>query len=163
MNYLFSKLKTMSKNSKKKLSPGNIGGEAKQFLVWHGEKFVVAVIVVVALWLAMQGLGYQSLSWQPSELGQIAAEAEQGIRASTRTAGDEDLTFFDYAEHAEQIKKTIEVDLYSHPSEWNPPLEPQTPTQKNEKNETETPTESEASLSEPGESTESEPLQDEVQ
>lgn len=112
------------------MSPGNIGGEAKQFLVWHGEKFVVAVIGIFALWLAMQGLGYQSLSWQPSELGQVASEAEQAIKASTRTAGDEDLTIFDYAEHAKQIKEPIPVAPYRNPlgSEWNPPLEPQSAT-----------------------------------
>jgi len=140
----------MSKNKK---SQGNIGGGAKQFLVWHGEKFVVAAIAVLALWLAMQGLGgYQTLSWQPRELEETAEAARRAIENSERTVEDEELRVFNYAGHAEQIKREIKVDLYRNPlgSEWNPTLEP-----------SRTQTGSGVTSPESSEATESEPSQDE--
>ena len=63
----------------------------QQFLLWHGEKIIVGIIVVVALWFALKGLGYQTLSWQPSELERVANEAETAIRNNTRTAEDEEI------------------------------------------------------------------------
>ena len=145
--------------SKKKKSLGNIGGEAKRFFVWHGEKFVVAVIAVFALWLAMQGLvGYQTLNWQPRELEETADAARRAIESSERSVGDEEIRVFDYAEHAEQIKEPIKVERYRNPigSEWNPSLEPSSSAPKPPPPDPETP------LPEPDESADSEPPQDET-
>jgi len=141
--------------SKKKRNLGNIGGGAKQFLVWHGEKFVVAVIAVFALWLAMQGLGYQTLDWQPRELEETAEAAKRAIENSERSVGDEELRVFNYAGHAEQIKRPIDAAFYRNPlgSEWNPSLEPaQRSTPRPD---------SDAPVSEPDGTTEPEPPQDE--
>lgn len=147
----------MSKNTKKKMSQGNIGGGMKQFFVWHGEKFVVAAIAVFALWLAMQGLGYQTLSWQPRELEETADAARKAIENSERTVDSEEIKIFDYAGHAEQIKRAIDASLYRNPSgsEWNPSLEP---AQRSAPRP-----DSDMPESESGEPTESEPSQGEIQ
>jgi hypothetical protein len=113
------KEKSTKKNKK---SAGSSGGGAQQFLVWHGEKIVVGIVVVVALWFAMQGLGYQTLSWQPSALEEDASAAETAIRNSTRDAGDEDIELFDFAEFAKQIRDPIPSQPYRIPPSalWNP-------------------------------------------
>jgi len=110
------------KSTKKKKIGGSSGGGAQQFLLWHGEKIVVGVVVVVALWFAMQGLGYQTLSWQPSALEEDANAAETAIRNSTRDAGDEEIETFDFAELAEQIRNPIPTQPYRIPASalWNP-------------------------------------------
>ena len=116
-----------SKSTKKKKSQGSSGGgEVQQFFLWHGEKIVLPLIAVIALWFAVQGLGYQALLWQPSDLEGVADTAKREIDNSTRSAEDENLKNFDYAAHAEQIKKPVPGVPYRNPpgSEWNPPFEP---------------------------------------
>ena len=112
------------KTTKKSKSKGSSssGGGAQQFLVWHGEKIIVAGIVVVALWLALQGLSYlgQTLSWPPDELERVAGEAETGIRGSTRTAADEGIELFDHEAHASQIRSPISAEPYKFEALWNP-------------------------------------------
>ncbi|MCL2710903.1 MAG: hypothetical protein FWE95_08485 [Planctomycetaceae bacterium] len=107
---------------KKKKSSGSSGGGAQQFLLLHGEKIAVGVVIVVALWFAVQGLGYQTLTWQPSALEEDASAAETAIRNSTRTAEDEGIEFFDHAAFAEQIKAPISGTPYRNPASalWNP-------------------------------------------
>jgi len=108
----------MSKAKKKKKSSGNSGG-VQQFLVWHGEKIVVAVVVVVALYFAWKGLGYPPLTWQPNELETISNDADKAIREGKRTAEDEEIKVFDYATYAEQIKSPISAEPYRTESRWN--------------------------------------------
>ena len=118
--------------SKKKKSSSGSGGGAQQFLVLHGEKIAVGFVVAVALWFAVQGLGYQTLSWQPGALEEDANAAETAIRNSTRTAEDEGIEFFDHAAFAEQIKAPISGTPYRNPGTalWNPaPVPVQTGTQ----------------------------------
>jgi len=113
------------KLSKKKKSEGNSTGEAQRFLIWHGEKIVVGIVVVVALWFALQGLGYQTLSWQPDDLVQKSSNAETNIKNSKRTAEDEfaganpPIVLVDYAAYAEQIKEPIPAEPYRSESQWN--------------------------------------------
>ena len=109
-----------SKSSKKKANVGNSASGAQNFIVWHGEKIVVGIVVVVALWFALQGLGYHALSWQPSELEKASTDAENGIRNSTRGAADEEIEIFDYAAYAEQIKEPISAAPYRTESSWSP-------------------------------------------
>jgi len=111
------------KSAKEKKSKGS-GGGAQQFLVWHGEKIVVGIVAVVALWFAMQGLGYQTLSWQPNALEEDASAAETAIKASTRSAEDEGIEFFDHAKFAEQIKAPISAEPYRNSALWNPAVAP---------------------------------------
>jgi hypothetical protein len=109
--------------STKTKSGGSGGGGAQEFLIWHGEKIVVGIVAVVALYFALQGLSYlgtKTLSWQPSALEEDANSAETGIRNSTRTAEDEGIELFDHAKFAEQIKAPISAAPYSNPVLWNP-------------------------------------------
>ena len=119
-----------SKNTPKKRNKGGSGGGAQQFLVWNGEKFIVVAVVVAALWFAMQGVGYQALTWQPNELGTAADETRRSIEGSTRSAQDEDLRIFDYAEYAEFIKSPIPAEPYFHTTKWDPPYKPAPPNQR---------------------------------
>lgn len=107
-----------SKKTKKKSVGKSGGGAFQEFFIWHGEKIVVGIVAVVALWFALQGLGYQTLSWQPSELEKIAGEAETAVRNNTRTAEDEEIQIFDYATYAEQIKSPIPAEPYQGKSQW---------------------------------------------
>ena len=40
----------------------------KQFLIWHGEKFVVGILVLAALFFALQELTHKTVPWQPNEV-----------------------------------------------------------------------------------------------
>lgn len=111
-----------TKKKKKSSSNGQGSGAFQQFFVWHGEKIVVVIVAAAALWIALQGLGYQTLSWQPNELEQASTAAEQAIRESTRTAADEELKIFDYTAYAEQIKEPIPTAPYRNTSAWNPTI-----------------------------------------
>ncbi|MDR0327684.1 MAG: hypothetical protein LBI05_05235 [Planctomycetaceae bacterium] len=117
----------MSKSTKKNRSQGSRdGGAVQQFFIWHGEKIVVFAVAAVALGFAAQGLiSYQRLPWHPNELVTVADTAKKGIDSSTRSAEDEGIKEFDYATHAEQIKKPVPADPYRNPpgSVWNPPFE----------------------------------------
>ena len=100
------------KAKKKTRSSGSGTGGAQRFLIEHGEKIAVGVLAVVALWFALQGLGYQSLPWQPTALEEEATQAETAIRNNTRTAEDEGIEFVNHAEFAEQIREPIPADPY---------------------------------------------------
>jgi hypothetical protein len=120
----------MKSKSSKKFSPkkntskGNAAAPLQQFFIWHSEKIVAGILVVAALWLAMQGLGYQTLTWQPGELEEIARDTESAIKKSTRTAADEGIKMFDYAAYAKQIKEKIPPDPYRAEVAWKPALYP---------------------------------------
>jgi len=110
-----------SKGTKKKSKGGGSGSNAfQEFFVWHGEKIVVGIVVVVALWFALKGLGYRTLSWQPSALEEVSTAAEKAIRENVRTAEEEEIKIFDYAAYAEQIKEPIPAEPYRSLSSWNP-------------------------------------------
>jgi len=109
----------MSKAKKKKKSPSKSGGGVQEFFVWHGEKFVVAVVVVVALWLAWKGLGFSALSWAPGDLEKVSNDAQTAIRQSTRSAEDENIVLFDYEAHAKQIRLPISAEPYRTETRWN--------------------------------------------
>ena len=117
---------------KKSLASNSGSGGAQQFLVLHGEKIVVGVVIVVALWFAVQGLGYQTLSWQPTALEEDATAADTAIRNSTRTAEEEGIALPEpgHKIFAEQIRSPILPDPYRNPTEavWNPGLPLTTPT-----------------------------------
>ena len=108
------------KSQKKKSSDGN---GAKDFLTWHGEKLVMPVIVIAALWIALQGLGYlgQPLPFQPEELERIARETETAIGANDRGAETEgvEIPNPDHAERASQIRTPINAEPYAV-GNWNP-------------------------------------------
>ena len=110
------------KSIKKKKS----GGGAKEFLVWHGEKIAVGILVIVALWFAMQGLGYHTVSWQPDTLERDASETDTAIRNSARDAEAEGIELFDHASFAQQIREPIPLAPYRNPASavWNPETHP---------------------------------------
>jgi len=124
------------KSTKKKKSGGGSGGGAQQFLVWHGEKIVAGIVVVVALWFALQGLGYQTLTWQPNALEEDASAAETAIRNSTRSAEEEAVEFPDpdHATFAQQIRDPIPTEPYRAETLWNSDrsASPRTSTQSSE-------------------------------
>ena len=96
-------MKSKSTGNKSQVSSG---GAFQQFVLWHGEKIVVGIVVVVALWFALKGFGYQTLSWQPSALEEVSAAAEKAIKENTWMAENEGIQIFDYATYAGQMKET---------------------------------------------------------
>ena len=114
----------MKSKSTGKKSPVSRGGanEFQQFFLWHGEKILVGIFVVVALLFALKGLGYQTLSWQPDALKDISTAAEEAIRKNTWAAENEGVEIFDYATYAEQMKEPTPAKPYRSESAWLPPL-----------------------------------------
>ena len=101
------------------------GSGAKTFFIWHSEKIVVGVVVVAALFLAWKGINYQqAITWQASDLVGDATTAEDGIRKNQRTAANEGIDSFPYAEFAQQIRTPISTEPYRNPVSalWNPAL-----------------------------------------
>jgi len=94
------------------------------FLCRHGEKIVAAVVVLLALGIAKQGLDYRPLSWQPYTLVELAESTEKTIKSNTYTFSDTGLKIFDYATYAEQIKERIPLDPYHSEITWKPILHP---------------------------------------
>jgi len=116
----------LSKSSKPKRDRDKWSGAKALlwFLFRHGEKIVVAVVVLFALWIAQQGLDYRPLSWQPHTLVELAESIEKNIKNNTRTFADEGLKVFDYATYAEQIKEHILPIPYHCETAWKPVLHP---------------------------------------
>jgi hypothetical protein len=98
--------------------------EAKQFLLWHGEKVVVGIIAVVAVWLALSGmgkLGLRPFAWRPSDLTSQASSIRGDIESSQYVVPEEKMKIIDYAILADQIKKPINELPYRNVSHWEPP------------------------------------------
>ena len=112
-------MKSKSTGNKSQVSSG---GAFQQFVLWHGEKIVVGIVVVVALWFALKGFGYQTLSWQPSALEEVSAAAEKAIKENTWMAENEGIQIFDYATYAGQMKETTPALPYRSESAWLPAL-----------------------------------------
>ena len=113
----------MEPSKNKKNARGNSFGEMKQFFIWHGEKILVCVVIVLALWVALKGLDYKPLSWQPSELETNADGAKRTIESSTFTSGDVGTKQPSYySALAEQIRLPISAEHYRNVSQWHPPF-----------------------------------------
>ena len=98
-----------------------------RFFVRHGEKIIAGIIVIAALWIALQGRGYHSLSWQANELEELVNRTEKTIKDGHYTLADEKINFFDYATYAKQIKEQIPSEPYRNEAAWNPVLHPEPP------------------------------------
>jgi len=114
----------MKSSKGKKRGLGSSPGVAQQFLVWHGEKIVVGFVAVAAIWFALQGLGYPTLSWQPDELERWATDAEADIKRNVRSAAEEmesaNTKISDYTVRAEQIKTPVPSEPYRLMQRWDP-------------------------------------------
>ena len=95
-----------------------------RFLARHGEKILAAVILMIAFWIAWQAFGYRPLSWQSDQLADLADSTKETITNNRYTIADENLTIFDYAHYAEQIKEQILSAPYRSETAWKPVLHP---------------------------------------
>ena len=105
----------------------NEGGSARKllrFLVRHGEKIVAGVLVIGAIWLALNVLNYQPLPWKPSELEEMADHTEESIRNNELVLEDNEIRFFNYAASAEQIREKVPLVPYRGDTAWHPTLRP---------------------------------------
>ena len=101
------------------------GGTAKslrRFLFKHGEKFVTGVLVIVAIWFALQIRTYQPPLWLPDELEELAGSTEKIIANNGLPREDDDIRIFDYAAHAQKIKEMVPHEPYHDKGEWFPVL-----------------------------------------
>ncbi|MDR2761177.1 MAG: hypothetical protein LBB88_01095 [Planctomycetaceae bacterium] len=100
--------------------------DIKQFFIQHGEKFVVGLLVLIAIFFIYLGItSYQSLAWQPADLDNSAQSSRNFIDTNSRTASDEKIGVFQYDKYAEWIKFGIKLELYATPSVWLPLLFPE--------------------------------------
>ena len=93
-----------------------------QFLGRHCEKIFAGVIVIAALWIALTGLNYHPLPWQPNTLEELIDSTEETIRNNEYTVADEQIIVFDYDTYAEQIKERIPSEPYHSEAAWKPVL-----------------------------------------
>ena len=114
-------MKSTSTGKKSQVSSGG-AGTFQQFVLWHGEKILVGIVIVVALWFALKGFGYQTLSWQPSALEEASTTAERAIRENTWKAENEGVQIFDYEAYAKQIRESTPATPYRSESPWLPAL-----------------------------------------
>ncbi|MDR1480032.1 MAG: hypothetical protein LBJ00_13940 [Planctomycetaceae bacterium] len=100
--------------------------DVKQFLILHGEKLVVGLLVLVAFFFIYLGVtSYKPLSWQPAKLDTVSQDTRNFIDANTRTATDEAIAVFHYDKYAEWIKFGVQLKLYETPTVWLPLLFPE--------------------------------------
>ena len=95
-----------------------------QFLFRHGEKCAAGILIVAAVWFALQALNYQPLTWQPGDLTALSKDAEETINNNDYTIADENVMPFDYAVHAEQIRERIPFEPYQSDAVWHPAIHP---------------------------------------
>ncbi|MDR2170381.1 MAG: hypothetical protein LBP59_09585 [Planctomycetaceae bacterium] len=111
----------MKPKSKKKKS-----FDVKQFLILHGEKIAVGLLVLTAVFFIYLGLtSYKSLAWQPGDLDNSSKQSRNFIDSNTRTALEEGITVFQYDKYAEWIKFGVKSELYQTPTVWLPLLFPE--------------------------------------
>ncbi|MDR0392578.1 MAG: hypothetical protein LBH59_11760 [Planctomycetaceae bacterium] len=100
--------------------------DIKQFLILHGEKFVVGLLVLFAIFFIYAGISsFTPLAWQPADLDKISQTSRTFIDANTRTATDEGITVFQYDKYAEWIKYGVKLSLYETNTVWLPLLFPE--------------------------------------
>lgn len=106
---------------------GKISFNPKEFLVQHGEKVALAIVIPVALFLMSLGFTYAPPTWTPTDLEQVATRAEDHITKIERTAADEGVTIFDYDRLAQLIKLEggIRTQPYQTKTFWRPSLFPE--------------------------------------
>ena len=112
---------TSSKSTKKKKNKGG-GAGSQQFLLWHGEKIAVGVVIVLALWIAGQGFQFlgKPFTWTPDELETFAKNAKTEILKERKAIDEEGVGEANYATLAEQIKEPVKYGLYQAGTWWNP-------------------------------------------
>ena len=97
---------------------------ALRFLVWHGEKVLVGIVIATAAWIALRAWEHQPLAWQAADMERLAEEIEETIRNSPPDLIDGDITKFDYAAYAEQIRINIPSEPYRTDAVWRPVIHP---------------------------------------
>ena len=101
----------------------------KEFFLWHGEKFAVGLVGLIAFWLIIQGLGYlgSSAPWPPEELQRIADIAENDIKNNEHAPIAEGVIRVDFADTATQITEPIPATPYRAIVPWNPEMKWRSP------------------------------------
>lgn len=97
----------------------------KEFFILHCEKMVLILFVPLAIYLAMQGMKYEPLTWKPDELTQLSTQAKTHVDSNDWTAANQGINFFHYDTYATSIKTSIKIDLYRTPTIWCASLFPE--------------------------------------
>jgi len=114
----------LPKNIKWKPEKKGVVAVVLRLFVRHGEKFVAGIVLVAAVWIALQTQNFQPLSWKPDELSRLAEETETTIKNNASEIVGEKINIFDYATFAEQIQLRIPLEPYRSDAEWRPALQP---------------------------------------
>ena|GEM_PF-2505328 len=93
-----------------------------RFLIRHGEKFAVVLVVSLCISFILGIRDYQPLPWQPHELKESARDAETVILNNEDVESEGKMRMVDFASLAVQIKDQIALDSYRSFSAWMPVL-----------------------------------------
>jgi hypothetical protein len=91
----------------------------KEFFIRHTEKIVFGSMVLILGLLVYSAMGLESLSFQPDQLAQWAADAERHIQS---TPAKSPRTPTDYLAVGTRIKTPIEEQLYQTNVVWDQPV-----------------------------------------
>ncbi|MGL4941910.1 MAG: hypothetical protein ACRC46_01820 [Thermoguttaceae bacterium] len=106
---------------------GNVSFNPKEFLIQHGEKVAIGVVIPIAIFLMSLGFAYSPPTWGPKDLEQVASKADTHITNIERSASDEGVATFEYDRLAQLIKLEggIRQQPYQTKTLWRPSLFPE--------------------------------------
>lgn len=99
--------------------------DPKEFLVQHGEKVALGLVVPIALFIMATGFFYSPPNWTPDDLEKIASNTTSFLDRVERSAADEEVVVFAYDNFAHMIKKGVSAASYPTPTLWRPSLFPE--------------------------------------
>ena len=104
-----------SKKSKKSSSTSD------NFLLLHGEKFVFALVFLLAIWLISRGSGLEKFTMTPEEIKESAAKAEDRIQKNNVPLADVDetLVVYNYSEYSRRVRDSLKAGPYQTLVRWD--------------------------------------------
>jgi len=114
----------LPKNIKWKQEKKGAVAAVLRFLVRHGEKIIVSIVLVTAAGIAFKAENFKPLSWRPHELVELTNDTENTIKNNGIEIAKDTVNIFDYATFAEQIRTRIPSEPYRSDAEWKPVIQP---------------------------------------
>lgn len=113
------------KKDKKPRQKKQVSGD--NFLVLHGEKFLFAFFVCLAIWLIAQGSGLPHFELTPEQIKDATTKADNHIKQNKvePTDIDKDLNVYNYLDYASLIKSSLKADPYETSNRWEQSLFPE--------------------------------------
>ena len=117
--------KAKTKKEKKPKQKKQVSGD--NFLLLHGEKFLLGIFVFLAIWLMTRGSGLAPFNLTPEQVKDAAAKADNHIKQSKVELKDvdQDINVYNYLGYASLIKSSLKADVYETSNRWEQSLFPE--------------------------------------